>query len=237
MRKSPELQQITKSFSWSLPLHGKAEPYFFFRIVAYCTLKCNCLSGEMEEKSVTLSVHGNICRRNTLILKFSAVKPAVWIAHRIAVKDEPKGFIDCHSSSFPEPLSRNRRQNECKKEGAAFPRPEKRPLGVFSTCWLGRTESCQLLHIHFKALLHRCLHRLIVLPMQQAVGCKRGIVILDDLVSIGEEIDMRQEQFCRVVIHPFSELRSHRGCEALPHELIHFQNTRFDPFLQTGAFT
>ena len=33
MRKSPELQQITKSFSWSLPLHGKAKPYFFFRII------------------------------------------------------------------------------------------------------------------------------------------------------------------------------------------------------------
>jgi len=28
-----------------------------------------------------------------------------------------KGFIDCHSSSFPEPLSRNRSQNERKKEG------------------------------------------------------------------------------------------------------------------------
>ena len=79
MRKSPELQQITKSFSWSLPLHGKAKPYFFFRIIAYCTLKCNCLSGEMEEKSVILSAHGNICRRNTLIRKFSAVKPAVWM--------------------------------------------------------------------------------------------------------------------------------------------------------------
>ena len=266
----------------------------------------------MEEKSVTLSVHGNICRRNTLVLKFSAVKPAVWIAHRIAVKDEPisvihgeshqvpsppfapwrlhllfhalsgcvlallhaflqpllvsivdrihqrspclggdgiclalvimfkvfrKGFVDLHSSSFPGPLSRSRRSNQRKKEGAAFPHPEKRPLGVFSTCWLGRTESCQLLHIHFKALLHRCLHRLIVLPMQQAVGCKRGIVILDDLVSIGEEIDMRQEQFCRVVIHPFSELRPHRGCEAVPHELIQLQYTCFDPFLQTGAFT
>lgn len=67
MRKSPELQQITKSFSWSLPLHGKAKPYFFFSIIAYCTLKCNCLSGEMEEKSVILSAHGNIYRRNTLI--------------------------------------------------------------------------------------------------------------------------------------------------------------------------
>ena len=52
MRKSPKSQQITVLFSWSLPLHGKAKPYFFFRIIAYCTLKCNCLSGEMEEKSV-----------------------------------------------------------------------------------------------------------------------------------------------------------------------------------------
>ena len=67
MRKSPELQQITKSFSWSLPLHGKTKPYFSFRIIAYCTLKCNWLSGEMEEKSVILSAHGNIFRRNTLI--------------------------------------------------------------------------------------------------------------------------------------------------------------------------
>ena len=78
MRKSPELQQITKSFSWSLPLHGKAKPHFCIRIIAHCTLKCNCLSGEME-KNVILSAHGNICRRNTLILKFSAVKPAVWM--------------------------------------------------------------------------------------------------------------------------------------------------------------
>lgn len=29
MRKSPEPQQITVLFSWSLPLHGKAKPYFF----------------------------------------------------------------------------------------------------------------------------------------------------------------------------------------------------------------
>jgi hypothetical protein len=42
-----------------------------------------------------------------------------------------KGFADCHSSSFPEPLSRNRRQKERKKEGAAFPHPEKRPLVYF----------------------------------------------------------------------------------------------------------
>ena len=165
MRKSPKSQQITVLFSWSLPLHGKAKPYFFFRIIAYCTLKCNCLSGEMEEKSVILSAHGNICRRNTLILKFSAVKPAVWIAHRIAVKDEPKGFIDCHSSSFPEPLSRNRRQKERKKEGAAFPRPGIRPLGVVLIRAAGVVRYGQLLHFHFKALLHRCLHRLIVLPM------------------------------------------------------------------------
>ena len=42
--------------------------------------------------------------------------------------------------------------------------------------------------------------------------------------------------FSELLMHPFSELRPHRGCEALPHELIHFQNTRFDSFLQTGAF-
>jgi len=53
-----------------------------------------------------------------------------------------------------------------KKKGAAFPHPEKRPLGVFSICWLGRIESCQSVHIHFKALLRRRLHRLVVLPMQ-----------------------------------------------------------------------
>lgn len=41
-----------------------------------------------------------------------------------------EGFVDCHSSSFPEPLSRNRRQKERKKEGAAFPRPGIRPLAV-----------------------------------------------------------------------------------------------------------
>ena len=84
-----------------------------------------------------------------------------------------------------------------KKEGAAFPHPEKRPLGIFSIYWLGRIESCQLLRIHFKTFLHRCLHRLVVLPMQQTVGGKCGIVILDDLVPVGEEIYMRQEQFCR----------------------------------------
>lgn len=43
MRKSPKSQQITVLFSWSLPLHGKAEPYFFFRIIAYCTWKCNSI--------------------------------------------------------------------------------------------------------------------------------------------------------------------------------------------------
>ena len=58
-----------------------------------------------------------------------------------------------------------------------------------------------MLRVHFKALLHRCLHRLIVLPMQQAVGCKCGIVILDDLVSVGKEIYMGQKKFRRVDIH------------------------------------
>ena len=37
--------------------------------------------------------------------------------------------------------------------------------------------------------------------MQQAVGGKCSIVILDDLVPVGEEIYMRQEQFRRVGIH------------------------------------
>ena len=32
-------------------------------------------------------------------------------------------------------------------------------------------------------------------------------------------------------------LRPHRGCEAVPHELIQLQYPRFDPFLQAGAFT
>ena len=42
-----------------------------------------------------------------------------------------KGFVDRHSSSFPGPLSRSRRSNERKKEGAAFPHPGIRPLGIF----------------------------------------------------------------------------------------------------------
>ena len=54
-------------------------------------------------------------------------------------------------------------------------------------------------------------------------------------VGIGQE-ELRFP-FSELLMHPFSELRPHRGCEALPHELIHFQNTRFDSFLQTGAFT
>ena len=37
--------------------------------------------------------------------------------------------------------------------------------------------------------------------MQQTVGGKCSIVILDDLVPVGEEIYMRQEQFRRVGIH------------------------------------
>lgn len=42
-----------------------------------------------------------------------------------------KGFVDRHSSSFPGPLSRSRRSNQRKKEGAAFPHPGIRPLGIF----------------------------------------------------------------------------------------------------------
>ena len=43
--------------------------------------------------------------------------------------------------------------------------------------------------------------------------------------------------FSELLMQSLSELRPHRGCEAVLHELIHFQNTCFDPFLQTGAFT
>lgn len=50
MRKSPKSQQITVLFSWSLPLHGKAKPYFFFRIIAYCTLKCNASAAKWKKK-------------------------------------------------------------------------------------------------------------------------------------------------------------------------------------------
>ena len=57
-------------------------------------------------------------------------------------------------------------------------------------------------------------------------------------VGIGkEEMEELRDSFSELLMQSLSELRSHRGCEAVPHELIHFQNTRFDPFLQTGAFT
>ena len=54
-------------------------------------------------------------------------------------------------------------------------------------------------------------------------------------VGIGQE-ELRVS-FSELLVHPFSELRPHRGCEAVPHELIHLQYTCFDPFLQAGAFT
>ena len=53
-------------------------------------------------------------------------------------------------------------------------------------------------------------------------------------VSIGQK-ELRFS-FSELLMHPFSELRPHRGCEAVPHELIQFQYTCFDPFLQAGAF-
>ena len=53
-------------------------------------------------------------------------------------------------------------------------------------------------------------------------------------VCIGQE-ELR-DSFSELLMHPFSELRSHRGCEAVPHKLIQLQYTCFDPFLQTGAF-
>ena len=57
-------------------------------------------------------------------------------------------------------------------------------------------------------------------------------------VGIGkEEMEELRVSFSELLMHPFSELRPHRGCEAVPHELIHLQYTGFDPFLQTGAFT
>ena len=33
-------------------------------------------------------------------------------------------------------------KKSAKKEGVAFPHPEKRHLGIFSIYWLGRIESC-----------------------------------------------------------------------------------------------
>lgn len=78
MRKSPKSQQITVLFSWSLPLHGKAKPYFF-PYYSILHIEMQLSQQRNGRKSVILSAHGNICRRNTLILKFSAVKPAVWM--------------------------------------------------------------------------------------------------------------------------------------------------------------
>ena len=54
----------------------------------------------------------------------------VCLALVVEVKILCKGFVDLHSSSFPGPLSRSRRSNQRKKEGAAFPRPGIRPLAV-----------------------------------------------------------------------------------------------------------
>ena len=57
-------------------------------------------------------------------------------------------------------------------------------------------------------------------------------------VGIGQkEMEKLRASFSELLMHPFSELRPHRGCEAVPHELIQLQYTCFDPFLQTGAFT
>ena len=54
-------------------------------------------------------------------------------------------------------------------------------------------------------------------------------------VGIGQE-ELRVS-FSELLMHPFSELRPHRGCEAVPHELIQLQYTCLDPFIQAGAFT
>ncbi len=54
-------------------------------------------------------------------------------------------------------------------------------------------------------------------------------------VGIGQE-ELRVS-FSELLMHPFSELRPHRGCEAVPHELIQIQYTCLDPFIQAGTFT
>ena len=54
-------------------------------------------------------------------------------------------------------------------------------------------------------------------------------------VGIGQE-ELRVS-FSELLMQSLSELRPHRGCKAVPHELIQLQDPRFDPFLQTGAFT
>ena len=54
-------------------------------------------------------------------------------------------------------------------------------------------------------------------------------------VGIGQE--KSRFLFSELLMHPFSELRPHRGCEAVPHKLIHFQNTRFDSFIHAGTLT
>ena len=54
-------------------------------------------------------------------------------------------------------------------------------------------------------------------------------------VGIGQE-ELRGS-FSELLMHPFPELRPHRGCEAVPHELIQIQYTCLDPFIQAGTFT
>ena len=54
-------------------------------------------------------------------------------------------------------------------------------------------------------------------------------------VSIGQE-ELRVP-FSELLMHPFLELRPHRGYEAVPHELIQIQYTCLDPFIQAGTFT
>ena len=57
-------------------------------------------------------------------------------------------------------------------------------------------------------------------------------------VGIGqEEMEELRDSFSELLMQSLSELRPHRGCEALPHKLIQLQYTCFDPFLQAGTFT
>ena len=42
--------------------------------------------------------------------------------------------------------------------------------------------------------------------MQQAVGCQRGVVMPDHLVSVGEEIYMGNQLLCRGIVQQKAQL-------------------------------
>ena len=67
-----------------------------------------------------------------------------------------------------------------------------------------------LLHINFKVLLHRRLHRLVVLPVQQAVGCEGGVVRMDDCLAVVEEVHIRDQPNGFFTVHDEAELVQRR---------------------------